>query len=462
MNPLRSLRRMLFSKTASAFRFFRLGGTRIDYAKSVGDGLDSSIVSATLKWIARTFPEAPPAVWPAEPASGLEKPIAGHALTRLLERPNPHFTGPLLWMATVTDWNARGEAYWLKERNAAGVPVRLWWTPSWMMRPESSETSSEFITHFVYTVDGVDYKVDPKNVVYFRYGSDPDNPRRGLSPLRAQLREIFTDNEAANFTATILRNMGVPGVIVSPDVDGSDGGAALSAAEAEAVKETIRSQFTGDNRGDVAVMTGRTRVTQFGFSPEQLLLRELRRIPEERISAELGIPAVVVGLGAGLERSTFTNMGEAREAAYEAGLIPMQRILAEDVRFQLLADFESDPHAFVFGFDLSKVRVLQEDLYRQAQRFDLGIRGGWVRVAEGRTALGLPVGDADDVYLRQTSYVMVPAAGGEIQPLAPASSNGNGGVSVAHAGDVAREVVAAIESRERLQSSAYSRRGGIR
>jgi hypothetical protein len=57
----------------------------------------------------------------------------------------------------------------------------------------------------------------------------------------------------------------------------------------------------------------------------------------------LGIPAVVVGLGAGLERSTFTNMAEAREAAYESGLIPAQKILGEDIRFQLLPLFGDDP-----------------------------------------------------------------------------------------------------------------------
>ena len=452
---------MLFSRSSRLWRGFRIGGSRIDYAKEVGDGRDSSLVAATLLWIARTFPEAPPAVWPVTPSPGLEKPILGHPLTRLLERPNPWFTWPTFVMATVTDWNANGEAFWIKERSPAGDPSRLWYTPSWMMRPESDADGGAFVTHFVYTVDGEEFRVDARNVVHLKYGADPEDPRRGLSPLRALTREIFTDDEAANFTATLLRNMGVPGVIVSPDVQLNDGGAALTAAEAEAVKQTIRSSFTGDNRGDVAVMTGRTKVEQFGFSPEQLLLRELRRIPEERVTAALGIPAVVVGFGAGLERSTFTNMGEAREAAYEAGLIPMQTIIAEDVRFQLLSDFVDDPHAFRFGFDLTKVRVLQEDLYRQAQRFDLGIRGGWVQIGEGRTALGLPVDEADDVYLRQTSYVEVPADGGPPRALAPASSNGNG-VAIGHPGDVAREVIAAIERRERLESRAYSRRGGMR
>lgn len=454
---------MLFPKTGNLFRLFRLGSTRIDYAREVGDGLGSSLVSATLLWIARTFPEAPPAVWPSDAPPGLNEPIKGHDLTRLLERPNPFFTGPLLWMATTTDWNSNGETYWITETNRLGVPIRLWWAPSWTMKPATDEGSSEFITHYELTIDGEPFRVDRERVVHFRYGSNPDDPRRGMSPLRALTREIFTDDEAANFTASLLRNMGVPGVIVSPDAEGAEGGAALTTAEAEDTKAKIAALWTGDRRGEVAVLTGKVKVEQFGFSPEQLLLRELRRIPEERVTAALGIPAVVVGLGAGLERSTFTNMGEAREAAYEAGLIPMQRILAEDVRFQLLEKFEDDPHAFVFGFDLSKVRVLQEDLYRQAQRLDLGVRGGWAQVAEARQAVGLPVAPADEIYLRQTSYVEVPAKGGPVRALTPSlnggSTAGNGNGHLPRS--VAEEVVRELEVRERLVAKAQSGRGGL-
>jgi hypothetical protein len=247
--------------------------------------------------------------------------------------------------------------------------------------------------------------------------------------------------------------MGVPGIIVSPDVDGEE----IDEVEAEETKAYLKTAFTGDRRGEPYVSTIRMRVSQFGFSPEQLTLRELRRIPEERVTAALGIPAVVVGLGAGLERSTFTNMAEAREAAYEAGIIPMQRILAEDVRWQLLTEFEGPERTFrlTFGFDLRKVRVLQEDLYRQAQRFDLAIRGGWAQVWEGRRAIGLPYTEQDHIYLRQANVVEVPAGGGPPRALGPAGSTGNGNGSengsaggYAHAVETAREVADELERRE--------------
>jgi HK97 family phage portal protein len=341
-----ALTRMVFPATSHRWLFSP--GSRTNYRDKVGDGTGSSTVMAPLLWIARTFPEAPPALWALDDATGQEDHVRAHPMLRLLQRPNKLFTGPTLWMATLTDWHVRGDAYWLKIRSAQGAVVELWWTPSWMLEPMGDDRS--LITHYEYRLrDREPLRVDPADVVHFRYGVDPHDPKHGSSPLRSVLREVFTDDEAAAFTATILGNMGVPGVVISPDTDEP-----LDEADVAYTKEYFSSAFSGDRRGEPLVMTGRTRVEQFGFSPEQLLLRELRRIPEERTTAVLGVPAIVAGLGAGLDRSTFTNYAEARSAAYESTLIPSQRILGEDVRFQLLPEFEDDPFAWRFGFDLSK------------------------------------------------------------------------------------------------------------
>lgn len=448
---LARLRRMLFgTSTYGRFGPFRWRTPRYDYAAEVGDPMESSTVAATLGWVGRTFPEAPPMVYPRSSQSGRPVPVERHPMLDLLERPNEYYTGPLLWMATVIDWLANGDGYWLKVRSRARLPVELWWAPSWQIEPMNADDSgSSFITHYDYKVDGKVVALDPRDVVHFRYGLNPDNPRKGMTPLAPVLREIFTDDEAAAFTAALLRNFGVPGVIVSPDSDEE-----IDDTDAKETKKYLKGQFTGERRGEPLVMTSRTKVAQFGFSPEQLNLKELRRIPEERVTALIGIAAVVVGLGAGLDRSTFTNMGEAREASYEAGLIPMQRILAEDVRFQLLADF-ANPFRWNFGFDLSKVRVLQPDEYRMAQKYDLAIRGGWAQVAEGREAMGWAVTDADRIYLRPANIVEVPAAGGAPRALAPASLNGsngaaaesNGTVAVESSSVIAREVADELDRR---------------
>lgn len=301
---MKALGRMIFSRYPS-WRWWRLPGSRYDYVSAVGDGTRSSTVMAPLLWIGRNFPEAPPMLW--ERQGNEEEARPDHPLPRLLERPNGFYEGPVFWSATVLDYFVSGNAYWLKLRDVGGRPAELWWVPSFLMTPKGDERT--FITHYEYRVDGQMVEIQPEEVVHFRHGIDPENPRLGRSPLASVLREVFTDDEAATYTAALLRNGGVPGVVISPDYDEP-----IAAEDADATKEYINTQFTGDRRGAPLVMSGRTKVEQFGFSPDQLNLKDLRRVPEERVTAVLGVPAMVAGLGAGLDRSTFTNMGEARQA----------------------------------------------------------------------------------------------------------------------------------------------------
>lgn len=435
--PVRGLKRLTSIIFANApMLWYGIPGIGRSYASEVGDGTSSSTVMAPLLWIARTFPEAPPALWRQPAAAMEEEQVRDHPVLRLLQRPNPFFTGPTLWMATITDWSVDGNAYWLKLREkGTGIVRQLWYAPSWMVQPRGS--GSTFISHYEYRPgNGGPVDIDPADIVHFRFGIDSEDNRKGYSPLKSVLGEVFTDDEAARFTASLLRNMGVPGLVISPDTEAS-----IDPVEAERTKAFLMDKFTGDRRGEPLVMSGKTKIQQFGFSPEQLLLRELRRIPEERVSAVLGVPAIVAGLGAGLERSTFTNMGEAREMAYESNIIPTQRIIAEEVRFQLLPEFEVDDALWEmrFGFDLAKVRVLQEDEDKRWRRFDMAVRGGWSTVAAAKRATGQEVLAGDDIYIRPMNAVQVPAGGGDPVPLTDGKhANGNGGPDSA---ELARAVV---------------------
>jgi len=73
------------------------------------------------------------------------------------------------------------------------------------------------------------------------------------------------------------------------------------------------------------------------------------------------------------------------------------------------------------GFDLSRVRVLQEDITKLARRLDIAVRGGWGKVAEARRAMGWKVADdgSEDVYLRQMNTAIVPDDGSEPTFLTP-------------------------------------------
>jgi HK97 family phage portal protein len=366
----------------------------------------SSAVMACVNWLCRTFPEAPLQVVQTN-RDGDREVLTDHPLPALLEMPNPFYSGVLLWDATLSDWLIDGNAYWIKVRNRQGALLQLWWTPSSMIEPRwNKDDSTEFIGWYEYQSDpSRDKKIrlEPSDVVHFRYGIDASNMRKGKSPLASLIREIFTDEEAARYSAALLKNMGVPGVVLSPESDGLTGG--IMPEDAERIKEQFKRKTTGDRRGEPIVMSTGMKVTTLSFSPTDMNLKDLRRVPEERVTAVLGIPAIVAGLGAGLDRSTYSNMAEAREAAYESFIIPHQRRFAADIKTQILPDFGGEGQAI--QFDTSGVRVLQEDENARAARWVNLLNGGVVMLSEARNAIGLPVEPEHDVFLRPINLVEV-------------------------------------------------------
>ena len=394
-----------------------------NYKRDVGDGLSNSIVVATVNWISRSFPEAYLQVKQRQVDGGWEA-VEDHPLIDLVEVPNPRYSGSLLWWATLSDFNTTGNAYWLKVRSRSGTVVQLWYAPASLVEPHAHPT--EFIDYYEYRVGGQVLHVDSADIVHFRYGLDPRNPRKGVSPLASLLREIFTDDEAANFSASVLANMGVPGVVIAPKGGGVSGGGGMQLTDLESIKQEFVARFGGDRRGEPMVLSGPTDVQVISWAPQQMDMKVLRRVPEERVSAVLGVSAMVVGLGAGLDRSTFSNYAEARSAAWENNLIPTQRMFGEELRAQLLPDFEDDEavrHGWRVGFDNSRVRALADNQQELTMRARVGVMTGIMTVGEGRDLLSLPVDETHDVYLRTPVMVPVPVAEGN-KPIQQAPALG--------------------------------------
>ncbi|MEN3331464.1 MAG: hypothetical protein V7641_829 [Blastocatellia bacterium] len=384
-----------------------LSRSRIDYEAEVGDVTRNSIVMSAVRWVGNTLPESPLTV--VTNRKGKDEVVPNHPLVQLFKRPNPYHSGSTLLKCFALSWVTDGNAFFLKRRNGAGKPVELYYLPHWMVRPRWPGDGSQFISYYEYFVDGIPQRFEPSEIVHIADGMNPLT-RRGMSPMRSLFREIFSDNEAANFSAALLVNSGVPPYIVTSK-DGAD-------IDAESLKEAIKRQTSGDNRGEPIVASGGIEVKQLSFNPESLNLKAARMINEERVSAVLGIPAIVLGLGAGLQRSTFANFKEAREAAYESYVVPLLRHFEEELTLQLLPDFTSDGTMRV-SHDLSQVRVLQEDQTALYQRLTIGVKGGWIKRSEARAAVGLPVTPDDEVYI--TASAPNPHDNG-LNPLADVSA----------------------------------------
>lgn len=379
--------------------------TRFDYAREVGDGLGTSVVTAPVQWVQRALPEARLMISKRD-RNGKVEDMFDHAMLALIQSPNPYYGDIALWMATVLSLLTGGNAYWLVVRNGVGRPAELWYVPHWMMEPWWAPDGSTFVDHYRYTPGGGAgmMEIAPEDVVHFRHGIDPNNVRMGLSPIHGALREIFMDLESSNFVAALLRNMGVPGVVISPK-----GGTMPTPDDVEATKTWFTKAFSGDRRGAPLVMGAPTDVTPYGFNPQQMNMGEARDIAEERVCACLGIPAAVVGFGAGLQSTKVgATMQEMRKLAWHNGVLPVCRLIADELQRSLLPLF-GKADGMTVGWDTSQVLALQDDEDKETERWSKRVTGGWAMVAEARAACGMDVDDSHRIYLRPINLIEVPA-----------------------------------------------------
>ena len=368
----------------------------------IGDGSSNSAVVACLNVLATSFAEPRPMVF-EDTDDGDSEVIRKHPLAKLLERPNPFTSGNLLAHYMVVALSAYGDAYLYKNRNSDGNVVQLIPLMPNLVEPKGDEDT--LITHFKYAphggLGGNSIVVPTNDIVHIRNGIDPNNHRRGFAPLKSVLREILGDEAAGQYAASLLHNMAVPGVILSPKDDSMGG---PSKEEAEAISAMYKQKFGGKNRGAPMILSGSMNVEVVSFSPDQMNLTELRKLPEERVSAVLGVPAILAGLGAGLDAATYNNTRELREFFTEQKLVPLWKSVASELTHQLLRkDFESDD--LYVQYNLDDVRALSQDKDDIYKRMNTAVQGGWITIAEARKQAGLNTDETHDLYLRPMNMV---------------------------------------------------------
>jgi phage portal protein BeeE len=207
--------------------------------------------------------------------------------------------------------------------------------------------------------------------------------RLGLSPLKRLVLEVSSDQEATRFSDALLGNYGVPGLVVTTRPMSR-----WMRRRPWRSRRTSASLWEQEPRQRRGVTNGATG-EQFGFDPQQMNLESVHRLPEERISAVLRVPAIIAGLGAGLSRATYANFREARAMFTEQCILPLYRFDQRVINQQLRPDFTSDRRIYA-AFDTTDVRALQEDEDSKYARLDAAVKTGWIEADEARADVGLP------------------------------------------------------------------------
>jgi HK97 family phage portal protein len=368
--------------------FGLLPGTDYDYVKASGICWHNGIVMTALGWICGAFPEAKLVIH--RPRKN-DKPevITDHPALDLIATPNADYDDVVLFGGLLLSMiGGNGNGYLFKQRAGMTNVRGLQYIPHYMIRPQYPSDGTDYIRGYLYQTDGKQFLYPESEVVHLknpRWPMDPANTRMAMHPLLGELRSVANDNEERSFSAAMLRNMGWPGALLSP----KNPEQSFTAEQNEQLKSGWKSRVSGDNRGMPFASTIPIDVHAFAFSPEQLATDKLARMNIARICAIIGIDPLALGLPS--DTKTYSNVEQARKAAYQNMLMPLQAAMASQLTRQLIKtnDLLSCPDTDRFGWDYSEVACLQESIDEQYKRLSEAVKAGWISPNDARIQVGL-------------------------------------------------------------------------
>jgi len=321
----------------------------------------------------------------------------------LMRHPNPFRTQADLLETIEQHLSLTGNAFIRKVRDQRGVVRQLW-----TMHPHLVgiiPDSKTFIGGYTYKVDGIKYPLPVEDVIHLLY-IDPADDYFGISPLVAAARRIDADSELGKFSKQLLLNMAVTsGCFVTEKK--------LNQEERTIMEEKMASRYVGAVRAGLPmVLSHGMKWEQTSMTMKDLEIGNIAAILESRICLALHVPAVVVGAKVGLDKSTFTNVREAREYMYENTIGPEWQMIADKLGDALLEDFGYTDGALVARFDTSKIKALQESEQALWERVR---QSKSLSIIEKRLKLGYPAEPHGAIFIDANMVAINPETG-EMQP----------------------------------------------
>lgn len=328
--------------------------------------LNSSLVAAVISCYEMSASEAPIGVYYEDGA-----PYKSMLLSELLRSPNQWMNEGDLTKRTFKDMLLTGNSYWIKQRKN-GIIRSLFPINDMNMSPVG--TPENFIDHYKYTrFDGGTEEFAPEDVIHIPFiYTNPIYPNKGISPSALCADDVDADTSFSQFISAFLQNYAHAGTVfkVSDEVFKNAVAADISQETLDELKSLYREKFTGQKRGDVAVLPPGFSIETQENPLKDLDLTASRATPEARVCAVFRIPPQVANLNIGLGSSTQNNLAESRIRWTNTVLIPLWIHVARHLSRGLASDFEG----VVLKYDTSKVEAVKEQRLAQAAQMSASLQ----------------------------------------------------------------------------------------
>ncbi|MGZ4530738.1 MAG: phage portal protein [Mycobacteriaceae bacterium] len=336
---------------------------------TVVDKISNSAARLTLK------------VWDNTPATGKVEDTAS-SYAALLARPSTFMSAFNFWRWTFATYEVYGEAFWLKQRNAAGVVTNL--LP---MHPSRTmvKRDQNGDTYYVFTVGTAStglLTAPAADVVPFqRY--NPDSLMRGMSRLEPLRSTLLNEDASRRATASWWQSGARPSVILKHPGE-------LSKGAQERIQAGWNAAYAGaDNMGKAAVVEEGMDAQVVQLTADEMQYVESRKMNLQEVCMVFDVPPPVVHI---LDHATFSNITEQMRSMYRDTMSPRLEDFESVIDFHLRSEFfPTASHAARFSLD----EVLRGDFETRATAVGNLIEKGVMKPSEARPLFDLP--DAGEV-----------------------------------------------------------------
>lgn len=296
-----------------------------------------------------------------------------HPLEKLLNlSPNPSMSAYIFKQTMEAFRNTEGMAYALIIRDGLGEITRLDVLDPTRVRPLIERDSREI--WYDITLEGKTYPIPGYMVLALKHMSA--NGISGIRPLDVLRGSLDYDAEVKEISLNQL--------------DGINHGVMLEVL-GQALDETRKTQIVADfldayeSSGQrVLVLEGGIKATTFNQSPVDAQLMDVERITRNRVATVYNLPPHMLG---DYSDTSFSTAEQQMQEFLQLTIIPIVQQWEDELNRKLLSDADYKA-GYRFRFDTDS--LIRADMVAMANKYQMAIRGGWMKMNEVREREGLP------------------------------------------------------------------------
>jgi len=308
-------------------------------------------------------------------------------LHKLLERPNPAQSYSSWIQEIIAFGKLTGNRYIYGIKPESG-PNQSKWQELYVLPSQSVEINSNGIFEPVsgYSLDySGEYKIEADDICHIKdfnpHYDGTGSHLYGMSPLKAGLRSLDTNNAAVTTGVKYLQNQTSRGVLMSDEGD-------LNEVQAKQLKDKFRQQYQGaDNAGDIIITPKKLSWVNFGLNAADVSLIEQYNASIKDLCNIYSVPVQLLN---NTDTSTYNNMVEAKKTLYQNAVIPELNKIKDELNRWLVPSFGENLY---LDFDYSNIAELQEEMDSVVKQMG---SAWWTTPNEKRQAMNFGVDEENE------------------------------------------------------------------